>query len=163
MSPSRDGGLSIKQQQQVAGEHQRRLTAIAYLNKMSSPLRSPLRWPCRFGIGVSYIGSHHMQSIWHGGTILWQTGNPVIITAEIGNFCHQFSKLSTLGGSLYNRSVCEEDKFSTARLLQLEARSTGESKRCPFNFLFNGPAVSLPPFHLIRRALLNKRWILLVS
>jgi len=89
-----------------------------------------------------------MQSIWQGGTMLLQTGNPVITTAAIGNFCHQFSKLSILAGSLYNRSVCEQDKFSTARLLQLEARSAGESNRCLFNFLVTGPAISLPTFQL---------------
>jgi len=80
--------------------------------------------------------------------MLWSNGNPVITTAAIGNFCHQLLKLSTHAGPLYNRSVCEQDTFSTVRLLQLEARSAGESNRFLFNFLVTGPAVSLPPFQL---------------
>ena len=43
--------------------------------------------------------------------------------------------------SLYNRSLCEQNEYTAANLLQLEARPTGESDRCLFNILVARPTL----------------------
>ena len=43
--------------------------------------------------------------------------------------------------SLYNRSLCEQNKHTAANLLQLETRPTGESGRCLFNIMVARPTL----------------------
>ena len=59
-----------------------------------------------------------------------------------------FQCCPSLSWSFYNRSICEQNEFSAAKLLQLETRPTSKSGRYLFNILVTRPVISLPYIQL---------------
>ena len=117
-------------------------TAIAYLNKVGSLLRSHL---CQLALEIwGWCLLHHitLHAEYLAGKDNVLADYIAIMTAAIGSFCHQLWSCPPPAGSLYNRSVWEQNKFTTARLLQLEVKPAGESSWYFLNFLFIVPSLS---------------------
>ena len=129
-------------------------TAITYLNKMGSPLRSHL---CQLALEIwKWCFLHRITPPGREGQCSDRLGISESRQQRLATLTIGVRSCPSPGGSLYNRSACEQNKFTTARLLQLEARSTGESSRCLLNFLVTGLSIPFPPpFQLDRESILK--------
>jgi len=119
-------------------------TAIAYLNKMGSPIQSQLcllaleiwEWCLRHQISphAEYLAGKGFSRLGISSPWQQQLATPAI----------SFRSYLQSAESFYSRPLCEQDESPAARLLQLETRTPGESCRCIFSIMVTRTALPLP-------------------